>query len=107
MLGRSGGHNSEPPTGSSAHARALRALNNRWIHIILGPIAVDRSAGGSRDDGAAASLKGPPDQPVDHWVFKCRERGFSAPRQREQPVRIITARVRHGNEDRQVPTGLV
>src|SRR5438309_6100851 len=65
MLLRPRRDDAEPAARSRAHSAAACTFDNRRVDLVLGAVAVDRSAGGARDHGAAAALQRAPYEPVD------------------------------------------
>jgi hypothetical protein len=59
------------------------------------------------DYGAAAPLEGSPYQAIDEGIFQNCEGWLPACGKGDQPIRIVASRMRHREENRQVPTRLV
>ena len=73
------------------------------IDLVLRAIAVDGGAGRLGYDGGRAVAERPPDQPVDEWVLERLQRRAPVPCLVDQPIGIVPARVRYGQQYGQVP----
>jgi hypothetical protein len=72
VLLRAPGHDSEASARPRRHSTAPRAVHDRRIHFVLGPVAVDEGSGRLSDHCATASLDRSPHQAVDQGILERR-----------------------------------
>ena len=102
VLLRPRGNDAEAAAGAGRHMAAARAVDHRWVHLVLGPVAIDRRPGGPGDHRSATPLHGPPDQPVDQRVLERGESGLSGGGEGDEPAGIVAARVRYRQQHGQL-----
>ena len=99
--------NTEAATGASRHSPAPRSFDHRGINLVLGPVAIDCGARRSSDDRPASALQRSPHQAIHQRIFERCQRLLAGACHIDQPVGIVAARVRHGQQHQQVATRLV
>ena len=102
MLRGARGNDPKSAARARADSGAPGTFDHRRIDLILAAVAVDRCARGSRDHRAAAALEGAPHQAVDERIFKRGQRRLPRGGKANQPVRVVTARVRHRQQYREL-----
>lgn len=95
MLLGSSRNDPKSAAGAGRDSSAPRAIDNGRVDLVLGAVAVDRGARRPGNHGAAAALLGSPHQPVDEWILERDQRCLARRSHGEQPIGVVTARVRH------------
>ena len=99
--------NAKAAASAGGHIGAPGSVDHRRVDLVLAAIAIDRGARSTGDDRSAAALQRSPDQAVDERVFKRGQRRLARRGERNQPIGIVTARVRHRQQYRQLASGLM
>ena len=107
MLLGPGWDDAQAATRPSTYPSAARTIDHRRVNFVFGAVAIDRGSRCPGNHGAAATLERAPYQPVHQRVFENSQRRFAAGGESNQPVGIVAARVRHGEQDGEVPARLV
>lgn len=102
VLLRSCRHYSKAAPGAGTDPAAACTVDDGWIDLIFGAIAVDGRTRSPGDDRTAASLERTPDQTVDERVFERRQRSLAAGGERDQPFRIVATGMGNGEQDRKI-----
>src|SRR3954447_25510325 len=86
-----GPRRNDPETAprSRGHTPAANAVDDRRVHLILAPVAIDRGAGCVRDNCADPALNRAPHEPVDERILETAQGIASARRHGDQPIRIV------------------
>src|SRR5205814_6192884 len=106
MLRGAGRDDPEAAAGPGADPAAPSAVDHRRVDLVLAAIAIDRGARSAGDDRSAAALQRAPYQAVDERIFKRGQRRLARRGERNQPIGIVTARVRHRQQYWQLASGL-
>ena len=107
MLLSPGRHDPESAARTDRHSPAARTLDDCGVQFVLRAVAVDCGTRSTSDDGTASAFQRPPYQPVDQRILERGQRRMTGRCHLDQPIRIITAGVGHGQKDRQIATRLV
>jgi hypothetical protein len=92
----------EPAPRASANPPRAGALYDGRIDIVFSPVAVHGGAWRSRDNRRKTTLNRRPNQPVDQGIFEHGERAAPVRRPCNEPARIVAARVRDRQQNREL-----
>ena len=102
VLRRAGRDDAKTASRPGAQPVAPGSVDDRWVQLVFGAVAIDGRTRGPRNHGADAPPDCPPRQPVDQGVFETCEGWASTRGHSDQPIRIIAARMGHGQQYRQL-----
>ena len=83
-------NDAEPAPGPSSDTDPAHAIDHRWVHVVLGTVAVDRSPRRACDDRAAAAFDRSPNETIHQRILKACQRRLTRRCTFDEPVGIVS-----------------